>query len=207
MTDSTHRITIQQIGDNSGRNFLVGIAVIGLLFYLMANGTLFRIGNYFSGSEFSGEQGYSAGGYSSVTGMALGILIPVISTIGALAVAIVTGAWAVLWDVITGIRDTIKAYTAKNQAIAAATNVATNQAVIEATRTAMSADPSAATQGIGLPQVIGAVEKIAEAVDKLTEDVAALKAVPAPKAAAKPRARKPASPVVVPATVASPVTQ
>lgn len=133
MADSRHRITIETV-DNRGRNFLIGLAVLFLLYRVWVTGSLLHAIGFATGSP------ENAGGYSSVTGVLLPIIVQIVVVIGAVTAALATGFWAVVWDFGTGVYEMLVSWRAKNLAVASATEAAKQEAMRE-----VSFAPGAAT--------------------------------------------------------------
>lgn len=139
MADTKHEITIRQIGDNSGRNFLIGLATVWLILHFWLDGTFENLTSYFSAVRIpGGEGGFEAYNSGSVTAVVLPIVFKVVAAIGGVASLLLSGLWYAVVDFVSGVYQSIRAWQAKNAAIAEATTAATNAAVSTATTTAVT---------------------------------------------------------------------
>lgn len=164
--DSRHEIIITEQGNNRGRNFLIGIAVIGLILYLWFHDNNIRNLVNFAAS------GDKPQGFSSVSYSVISVLFDVVTVVGAVAAAISWGVWAVICDFAKGIGEAIAAWKAKNSALAAAQDAAKQAAVAAATLNATAqgfAEQVTTESGavITFTDVVSAVQTVADELDEL----------------------------------------
>lgn len=171
--DSKHEITIRQLSDNSGgRNFLIGVGVLFLLWRFWTSGSLLHAIGFAAGVS----TGYEAG-YSSATLIILQLAVQVVIIVGSIAAAIGLGVWAVLWDFILGLYEALQAWKARNAAITSATlaakAVATEAAMVNATAAGLSVGMAAGpiTES-GDPIDL---EMVADAIQRVHEDLVELR--------------------------------
>lgn len=164
--DSRHEIIITEQGNNRGRNFLIGVAVIWLLFHLWFHDSNIRNLVNFAAS------GEKPSGFSSVSFSIFSILLEVVIVIGGVGAAIGWGVWQVIWDVGAGFMQAINAWRAKNAALAAAQDAAKQAAISAASLNAMANGLSEqvktdAGEPITFSDVVSAVQTVADELEEL----------------------------------------
>ena len=90
--DTTHTVVIKK--QNHGLNFLIGLIALGLVIFWFLSGSAFQLA-----SAYSSPVGDGVG---SVTAVMVPMVYQLIGAIGVFVIAVASGIWAVVWDIVSG---------------------------------------------------------------------------------------------------------
>lgn len=147
--DSTHTVVVKS--ENRG----LGVVVGGLAIFLW--GLWWWTGSLAGVVAFFVPASVKEGEYGSVTGTVLPIAIDLLWFIGSVIIFAVSKCWAVIYDVLAGVFETVKLYASRSKAekiaTTAAVNAATEAASVAAGATSGAVAMTAAASGPAWVQV------------------------------------------------------
>lgn len=174
--DQNVNINVRTIGDHRGRNFLIGAAIVFLLFRWWLTGSIAEAVHFYAERPdlmyAAANPGEPVPFSATITGTLLPILAECVIVLGAVAAALVSGLWYLVYDFALGLWEMFQIYRTKqivtSQAVSSATQAAT-EASMQASIAAATA--SGTYQAVSTPQSSQeapelTLERVAGAVQK-----------------------------------------